>query len=560
MMGKITKLNVFKLITALSLATIISFMQSSSAFAYSNSNMIDDAVFDDYTIMSLSQIRQFINERPNTCLAEAGNIFAKPLNYFDYDSNNKVDAARVVYIASQYWEINPQVILATLQKEQSLLTDNNCQDSYGNNSLKKAMGYGCFEGPGAECPLPQYSGFSKQVMKGSWQLKFNKERAIGNIMWNSEEGDQYLTYSGPFTEGTRQTSINSSIVYYDGYWTIDGQSIKIKTGGTASLYSYTPHLNQSFPGIFETYFGSPTGNKYYAQDYFRYKHQEAFRQTTLTGELWYKNVGNVNWYDSTGVSSAPAGTREVRLYTAREVGRKSIFGKYWNGNRNVAAYDFSAVYESDGTTLAPNQHVAEPGQIVKYNVVFRVQDDAPFERHREYFQPSVFQRPDLFNDPGSFLDITVVKPEYEAEDFYRCCHTDSNQQNTVLIDLWYKNVGNVPWYDNTGASSAPAGSEEVRLYTSRPVGQDSLFSKYWVKDNLAALDFSAVYESDGTTLAPNQHVAQPGQIVAYEDIPFRITTQTPLGKQKEFFQPSVFRQPELFNDPNSFISITVSNN
>lgn len=252
-----------RLVQILLAVTLILLSNQTPAVAYSNNNMIDDGVFDDYNSMNETQIRNFILERPGTCLESQGLIFKEPKNYFDYGPE-LVDPARVIYIAAQFYEINPQVILSTLQKEQSLLTDVDCLDAGGNERLPKAMGYGCFEGPGAECPLPQYAGFSKQVMKGSWQLKFNKERAVGNISWEGDPGDQLLVYSGPFTKGYRQTNINNTPpVYYDGYWEIDGQQTYIETGGTASLYSYTPHLNQSFSDIFETYFGPTEGTPFF---------------------------------------------------------------------------------------------------------------------------------------------------------------------------------------------------------------------------------------------------------------------------------------------------------
>lgn len=226
--------------------------------AYTNSRMIDDGVFDNVNSMTEAQIRSFINSRPNTCLTRVGaglgggNIFPEPHTYWDYGGN--VDAARVVYLAAQYWGINPQVILATLQKEQSLLTDNDCLDPQGFPTLRKAMGHGCPEGGG--CPGPAYDGFHLQVMKGAWQLKFNKERAYGNTTW---DGDDNVFYGGFMTQGNRKRCGTCASNYYTGYATIDGQSTYLENGATAALYTFTPHLNQSFPRIFEQYFGPSLG-------------------------------------------------------------------------------------------------------------------------------------------------------------------------------------------------------------------------------------------------------------------------------------------------------------
>jgi hypothetical protein len=226
-----------------------------SAQAYTNSRLMDDQVFDDVNSMTEQQIRDFINARPNTCLTRVGAgfgggaIYPEPITYWEYGGN--VDAARVIYNSARYSDINPQVVLATLQKEQSLFTDTDCLDQDGIARLPKAMGQGCLEG--GACPTEAYAGFHKQVMKGAWQLKFNKERAIGNVEWGDNGS---ISYGMPYTEGYRKACSTCANIYRDGFWTIDGQTVKMETGATASLYRYTPHLGQAFPSIFESWFGS----------------------------------------------------------------------------------------------------------------------------------------------------------------------------------------------------------------------------------------------------------------------------------------------------------------
>lgn len=234
----------------------VSHINVGGAYAWTNSRLMDDAIFDNAGSMTEQDIRNFIHSRPSSCLATSGAIFPEPKSYSDYGPNN-VDAARVIYLASQYWGINPQVILATLQKEQTLITTTNCFESSGKDKRVKAMGMGCFEGPNQPCPQAAYYGFEKQVTKAAWQLKYNKERANGNVDWRGNSG---YTYPGPWTEGYRKACGSCSSIYRDGYWTIDGQSVYIETGATASLYRYTPHLNQSFPRIFEGWFGPTTGS------------------------------------------------------------------------------------------------------------------------------------------------------------------------------------------------------------------------------------------------------------------------------------------------------------
>lgn len=232
-------------------------IQGSPAQAYSNENMIDNPIFDAKDALTEGQVRTFIQSRQNTCLTRVGeglgggNIFDEPIDYFNYGPN-KVDAARVIYKAAQYNDINPKVILATLQKEQSMITDSDCVDGQGFPTLNKAMGYACYEG--GACPSdPKYVGFERQVMKAAWQLAFDRQRAEGNTSWG---GNDVLTYGGRMTEGNRKRCGNCTLIYYDGFSVIDGVSTKMGNGATAALYNYTPHRGQSFPYWFETFFGS----------------------------------------------------------------------------------------------------------------------------------------------------------------------------------------------------------------------------------------------------------------------------------------------------------------
>jgi hypothetical protein len=244
-----------KLALAVFVAALVVAIQAAPAKAYSNENMIDNAVFDAKDAMNEAEIRAFLQSRPNTCLTRVGaglgggNIFDEPMDYFSYGPS-KVDAARVIYKAAQYNGINPRVILATLQKEQGMITDTDCYSDAP--SLNKAMGYACYEGA-SECPASWAAGFERQVMKGAWQLAFDRQRAEGNTSWG---GNDSINYGGRMTEGNRKRCGNCALIYYDGYSVIDGVNTRMGNGATASLYNYTPHRNQSFPYWFELFFGT----------------------------------------------------------------------------------------------------------------------------------------------------------------------------------------------------------------------------------------------------------------------------------------------------------------
>ena len=222
-------------------------------FADFNKNLvISDSVFNNESTMSSGDIQAFLNQFPNSCLKNYEAAY--PIGYNSY--GDKVPAAKVIKRAAQIYDMNPQVILATLQKESSLVTGN---DGCASWRYQSAMGMGCPDG--GECPAPGYEGFSRQVTKGSWLLKFGKERSRGNVNWEADDGvggDFNISYGGPMTKGCHKRNIGSPVVCYDGYTTIDNQSVFITTGATGSFYNYTPHFhgNELFVAIFENWFGS----------------------------------------------------------------------------------------------------------------------------------------------------------------------------------------------------------------------------------------------------------------------------------------------------------------
>ena len=263
---------------------------------FSPNNIIDDSVFDNSTSMSADAIDSWLNNNfPNSCISPNSGFQAKlPTGYspgggFTY--GGFVSAGNVIATAAQTYGINPQVLLVTLQKEQSLVAGG---VSYCNNGdehkYAAATGYGCPDGgtvyswtgvslyrrsgvehtaTGSTCVnTAAKAGFSQQVIRAAWLLKFGQQRSLGNTTWAVISGswdnsdDPPTCYGGPMTQGQRKRcNSDSSTVFYDGYTTIDGTSTHIDTGATAALYWYTPHFhgNQNFFDLYTAWFGSTYG-------------------------------------------------------------------------------------------------------------------------------------------------------------------------------------------------------------------------------------------------------------------------------------------------------------
>lgn len=229
---------------------------------YDRNMILANRVFDDVDAMGTAQIQAFIDRFPRSCLKNHTDRI--PTGYSSYSGTGS--AAQVIRAASKLWKVNPQVLLVTLEKEQSLITGGAGCDQWRYWS---AMGYNCPDG-GGRYDYPNLgitgtcvkregdAGFAAQVNRGAWQLQFNRQRAEGNLEWN---GSSSVHNYGFNTEGYRRAHAGAPSIYYDGWATISGQPVYMTNGATATLYTYTPHLsaNRVFYDLFTNWFGSVAG-------------------------------------------------------------------------------------------------------------------------------------------------------------------------------------------------------------------------------------------------------------------------------------------------------------
>lgn len=258
-----------------------------SADSFNQNNIIDDAIFNNVSSMSAASIDAFLNQFPKSCISTNRGFSApdptgySPTQGFTFGGN--VSAGQVIYDAAQAYGLNPQVLISTLQKEQSLVVGD-----AGCSTLRyaAAMGYACPDGGSSysysgvnlytingttvtsvtgTCVNSSFKvGFSQQLIRAAWLLEFGMQRSEGNIKWAVIKGswdnsdDPQSCYGGPMTQGTWQRCPSGASVYYDGYTTIDSTAVHMDNGPTAALYWYTPHFagNQSFFNIFTNWFGT----------------------------------------------------------------------------------------------------------------------------------------------------------------------------------------------------------------------------------------------------------------------------------------------------------------
>ncbi|HLC70259.1 MAG TPA: serine hydrolase [Patescibacteria group bacterium] len=184
--------------------------------------IISDAELFDKNAMSRDEIQRFLDAKGSylrTYQAPDPSGITKP-------------AADLIYEAAQAYQINPKYILVTLQKEQSLVTDDNPTPK----QLDWATGYAVCDGCSLSDPkVIKYKGFGLQV-----------DNSAGIMRWYYDNSDR------------------SYIKKKDIPIRIDNQEVTPQSWATAFLYTYTPHLhgNKNFWRIWNTWFSQlyPNGS------------------------------------------------------------------------------------------------------------------------------------------------------------------------------------------------------------------------------------------------------------------------------------------------------------
>ena len=201
-------------------------------------NIISDANFTNAQSMSVFDIQNFLNSKLSSCDTNGtkpATEFGYPnLTHAQYAANrgwagppytclkdyneNGLGAAQIIFNLSQQYSINPQVLIVTLQKESSLVTDTWPLPS----QYRTATGYGCPDsGPNnsANCNS-QYYGLTNQLTNTAYMYHAIMTQ---NPNWYS-----------PYVVGTNyiQWNPNSSC---------GGSNVTIHNWATAALYDYTPY-------------------------------------------------------------------------------------------------------------------------------------------------------------------------------------------------------------------------------------------------------------------------------------------------------------------------------
>lgn len=209
-----------KKLTLISLALALPLQAS----AFDPEYIISDAELTNYRSMSIHQIQSFLEQGAlgNMRLENWEGVMMTP--------------AEIIFDASMQHKINPQFLITLLQKEQSLIREQNPTQK----QLDWATGYAVCDSCSMDDPaIQRWRGFGKQVNSAS--LQFTE----GYLVDIASTG----SINGRFGPGIPIQ--------------IGDQTIVPKNAATASLYAYTPHIhgNRLFHTLWTNWFDKnyPTG-------------------------------------------------------------------------------------------------------------------------------------------------------------------------------------------------------------------------------------------------------------------------------------------------------------
>jgi SH3-like domain-containing protein len=279
-------------------------------------NIISDAVFFNSGTMSEAQIKAFIDGKISacktgtTCLKNwrgpSQSRVANPMCRAFTGSGSET-AASLIYKVSQACGINPQVILVTLEKEQSLITKT-APSAYNFNF---AMGYNCPDTTGC---TSDGMGFSTQIYGGAYMFKRYA---------NPPGTSQYFTWYAPGKTWD---------ILYNPDRSCGSSRVLVANQATANLYYYTPYQpnaaslragygegdrcstygNRNFYNFFTDWFGSTQRT---ACDQPPYNEVRAASGTFTTGAVTGRSTAFVEC--ETGTTRVAAGTRVTAAATWR---------------------------------------------------------------------------------------------------------------------------------------------------------------------------------------------------------------------------------------------------
>lgn len=483
------------------------------------SRIIDDSIFFNSNIMSSQEIQSFLNAKVPSCdtygskpissgssttRAQWAAANGKPQPPYtclkDFVQNipgiapdtyctgsvgaGTKSAATIIKEVAVACNINPQVILVTLQKEQSFITD----DWPWPIQYTKATGMGCPDSSlGTDVDANQngcyddYEGFFKQIYYGARQFQ------------------RYVKQPDVFNYAMGR---NSFVAYQANDSSCGGTYLTPQSQATAALYNYTPYQpnaaalnnmygtgdgcsaygNRNFWRMFNDWFGTTIGPNYaWSIESYTYSGGDNIitQGQTETVTLRARNTGRVPWYNH--------GSHPVRLGTWEPADR---YSQLFNTNRLATVQENSVLPNEIGTftfTITPASlgTFAEGLNLVAENAEwaywpgFRPTIVVP-QAYQWQVQSVIYEKGTGVMDPGTSQLITVIA----------------------------KNTGSATWSKSSGPP--------IRLGTWQPQRQSAVGQNWQSTTRVTDMNENTV--APGQTAGYQFYVRMPASGTFYEKI------------------------------------------
>jgi hypothetical protein len=236
---------------------------NSTLVGFNAGNIISDAVFTNKNTMTEAQIQTFFNSKVARCLGgrDENNeaivclkdfrmtTVTRPADAYcsGYTGAANESAARIIYRVSQACDINPQVLIVMLQKEQGLIT-HTWPSAW---RYRIALGQGCPDT--APCD-PNFIGFFHQIYGAARQMQIYMEGKW--FQWYAPGKTWNILYNPKASCGTSPVYVankaTSALYYYTPYQP-NAAALRAGYGEGDGCSAYG---NRNFYNYFTDWFGS----------------------------------------------------------------------------------------------------------------------------------------------------------------------------------------------------------------------------------------------------------------------------------------------------------------
>ena len=211
------------------------------AATYNSLNIISYETWRASAAMSVADIQAFLNTQSGPLKSYACTDTVTSA------TPTRRSAASIIWRSAQAWNLNPKVILATLQKEQGLITTSNSSNAA---RLVKAMGCGVYGDANHDGKTDnRFPGFANQIFNGARVLS-TYEITYGWYAGKPKAVTAYKTVTTTATVDGKVVTTTKRVAYT--------KYIVPANACTFSLYTYTPYYPQKlFWDCYTRWFGDP---------------------------------------------------------------------------------------------------------------------------------------------------------------------------------------------------------------------------------------------------------------------------------------------------------------